>query len=355
LSFLVLPDRTFILTRRKFFLDFAISAVTRLQVRNMVKQWYKLCPNKSGTRDLAPLIDSRQIQEEDDNRRIVAEYLATILQIPRFLRSLPKRIKNLTIIPDDSLHGFPFAAIIHEKEYLLDRYALSIGFHHTDQWSWHPDAGQRQALLVGVSRGIDRFPPLPWTAEELKQITPWFERHRFTLCNLEDDTAPKGQVLEQLPRSHCFHIACHGSFQPDMPDATGMVLVPKPGQKEILSLKELLQLDLTKLEQVTLSSCWSADYFILPGRWIISLPEAFWRSGAQSILASLWPVDDRLAVAFMRHFYDFLDKHPRDQALRQIQLACINGKLPGCEDMDTANPINWAGFQLYGNRQKMQF
>ena len=354
LSFLVLPDRSFILSRRKFSLDFGISAITRIQIRNRVKQWYQLSPNKSGTRDLAPLIDSRQVSEQDEKRRIVAEQLANILQIPQFLRSLPKRIKSLSIIPDDSLHGFPFAAITHANEYLVKRYAVSIGFLHSDQRPWNSELGRQRALLVGVSRGVDHFPPLHWAAEEVKQVESWFLQHNVDLCTLEDDLAQKSKVMEGLPNSHYFHIACHGAFQPDMPDGTGMVLIPQPGQKEIISLKELVQIDLTKLQHVTLSSCWSADYFILPGRWIISLPETFWRSGAQSILASLWPVDDRLAVAFMKRFYDLLDKLPRDLALRHTQLECLNGNLPNCEDLDITNPLNWAGFQLYGRWNRLR-
>jgi CHAT domain-containing protein len=348
LAFLVFPDRTFIFSRRRFSLDFGISAITRIQVRNLVKQWYYLSQNQSWTRDLAPLLDKRQVDEQEENRRWVAEQLANILQIPQFLRSLPKRIKSLSIIPDDSLHGFPFAAIIHADEYLVKRYAISIGFLHGDQQQEVPESGPKQALLVGVSRGVDRFPPLHWVGEEVKQVRSWFLQHSLDPCTLEDDLAQKSKVLDCLCDSNYFHIACHGTFEPDRPDSTGMVLIPKPSLKEIISLKELSQLDLTKLQQVTLSSCWSADYFILPGRWINSLPETFWRSGAQSILASLWPVDDQLAVAFMKRFYDLLDELPRDKALRHTQLECLDGNLPGCEDLDITSPINWAGFQLYG-------
>jgi CHAT domain-containing protein len=125
-----------------------------------------------------------------------------------------------------------------------------------------------------------------------------------------------------------------------------MVLVPKPEQAEVLSLRELYRMNLNRLQHVTLSSCWSADNFILPGRWIISLPETFWRAGAKSILACLWPVVDSFAVSFMRRFYERLAKLPRDEALRLTQVDCLKGNLPNCNGMEISSPIYWAGFQL---------
>ena len=108
-------------------------------------------------------------------------------------------------------------------------------------------------------------------------------------------------------------------------------------------------MNLTNLRHATLCSCWSADHFILPGRWIISLPETLWRSGTQSILGCLWKVNDKIAVSFMTRFYNYLDEFPRDEALHQTQLDCLNNRLPNCGIEYTDNPFLWAGFNLYGD------
>jgi CHAT domain-containing protein len=141
-------------------------------------------------------------------------------------------------------------------------------------------------------------------------------------------------------------------------------LIPESGQAEVLTLRELAGLSLDRLRFVTLSSCWSADNFVLPGRWVISLPETLWRAGAHSILGSLWEVRDDIAVAFMDRFYRNLDSYPRDQALRLTQLACLEGKIfPGnklngelsLENKMAGNPENWAGFNLYGDYRALRF
>ncbi len=144
------------------------------------------------------------------------------------------------------------------------------------------------------------------------------------------------------------HIACHGLFRPDVPDASGLVLIPTAGSPEVLSIRELSGLDLTNIRHVTLSSCWSADYFALPGRWVISLPETLWRSGAKSVLGSLWPVDDRLAVAFMDRYYRYTERFPQAEALRLTQLDCLRGRLVETGHPRSALLSTWAGFCLYG-------
>jgi CHAT domain-containing protein len=137
-----------------------------------------------------------------------------------------------------------------------------------------------------------------------------------------------------------------------------MVLVPEPGREERLTLRDLSELRLGQCRHVTLSSCWSADNFILPGRRIISLPETLWRSGVESVLGSLWPVDDDVAVAFMSRFYDGLGTLPRDVALREAQLALLANKID-CKrarggPIDTRATFYWAGFALYGEPGRLR-
>jgi CHAT domain-containing protein len=123
-------------------------------------------------------------------------------------------------------------------------------------------------------------------------------------------------------------------------------------------LRALAGILLSQCQHITLSSCWSADNFIVPGRWIISLPETLWRSGAGGVLGSLWAADDDVAAAFTERFYAELERMPRDVALRKVQLACIANQL-GCRRagsalIDTSTPEFWAGFVLYGDTARLK-
>ncbi len=354
LSFLVLPDRVFVVRAWRFHLDFAVIPTTRLEVRNLVQRWHKAIQGVNGGRDLSAVPDDDSyesvIASVANEGKIIANQLAELLEIPSILEGLPKKTRSLTIIPDDILHGFPFAAIIHQGKYLVEHYALSIAYESSGKRSPTPPSVQTQnALIVGVSQGTSQFASLPAVKRELHQVEYWLTTHQLESRTLLDSSADKAAILNELSEATFLHMACHGTFEHNRPDHSGLVLISNSEQREILSLRELSHQDLTKLRHATLSSCWSADHFILPGRWIISLPETLWRSGVQSILGCLWEVYDRVAVSFMTRFYDYLDEFPRDEALRRTQLDCLEGRLPDCGNINTANPIFWAGFNLYGD------
>lgn len=378
LAFLILPDQVFILRAGWLSLDFGISPITRLQIRHLVRRWHEMIrrhmENNRGLGALPSQADSGRKDggpttpaELSYQGLFIANHLAEALQIPTFLDSLAKEIRALTIVPDDSLHGFPFAMITHRGQHLIERYALSLAFESNGHRIPAKRLGASEALVVGVSRdsltGIPqlaaRIPPLPGAPKEITDVAEWFERHHVKVFRLDDsamefEPAKRESILKQLPQVNLFHIACHGFFKADAPDQSGMVLIPQRDQVELLSLRELSNLDLADLQHATLSSCWSADNFILPGRWIISLPETLWRAGAQSVLGCLWVANDDLTVAFMRNFYKHLETLPRDEALRVSQLACLRQELPDCKIEDQSNPLYWAGYNLYGNHAKLR-
>ncbi len=375
IAFLVLPDRVLVTRAMWLSLDFGISPMTRIQTRNLVRRWHELVANAQPRRPIAAnersdafsSSGSRALFLTNGNEqpvsrprtdivaesKAIARHLAEGLRLPDLLDTLPDRIRALTIVPEDSLHGFPFAAALHKGHYLVEHYALSIAFERSE--ARQISLNERGiALAVGISHGTGQFPPLPGTQAELDQVEAWLARQRLEVRRLMNESASKATVLNHLPNAALLHIACHGVFQADRPDNSGLVLMPDADQIEILSLRELSHTNLARLRHVTLSSCWSADHFVLPGRWIVSLPETLWRAGAQSILGCLWEVNDRLAVAFMRRFYDYLSNFPRDEALHRTQMDCLRGDLPGFNRVDTANPLHWAGYTLYGDYRMLR-
>jgi CHAT domain len=360
-SFLVLPDRVLVVRTGWLSLDYRLSPILRKAVRQTVSDWHHLMYRIENPRQLLfkgqpPGGPKLSLDEANKKASALAATLADDLQLPALLEGLPKRIEALTIIPDDSLHGFPFAAIVHEGKFLIYRYALSIAFESLPKRPPARQARRTEALLVGVSQGPD---PLPGAASEVQQVQQWLVKRtacetKLDIYCLLNDSASKETVTEHLRHAAFLHVASHGVFHPDQPDSSGIVFTPQPDRIEVLSLRDFSQMDLAGLQHATIASCSAADHFILPGRWVISLPETLWRSGVGSILGCMWKVNDDLACRFAKRFYAHLEKLPRDQALRQTQLDFCKGLFTGPEGKFSSSPAHWACFNLYGNPGRLK-
>ena len=80
------------------------------------------------------------------------------------------------------------------------------------------------------------------------------------------------------------------------------------------------RLDDTSL--VILSACNTAMGDGGDVKFVASLAEAFWLAGSQSVVASLWSVDDESTALLMAEFYAALRAGaPKAEALRKAQLA----------------------------------
>jgi CHAT domain-containing protein len=76
------------------------------------------------------------------------------------------------------------------------------------------------------------------------------------------------------------------------------------------------------------------------------LARAFFHAGARRVVASLWPVDDRAGVEFMRAFYRALLERdlPPQVALREAQAELRRNPR-------WRAPYYWSGFVLQGDWQ----
>jgi CHAT domain-containing protein len=108
-------------------------------------------------------------------------------------------------------------------------------------------------------------------------------------------------VLAALPRARWAHFACHGAADPDDPSASHLLLADH--QKRPLTVTEVARLRLDDAELAFLSACSTAR----PGRRLtdeaIHLASAFQLAGYRHVIGTLWPVNDRAAVAIADDIY----------------------------------------------------
>jgi CHAT domain-containing protein len=81
------------------------------------------------------------------------------------------------------------------------------------------------------------------------------------------------------------------------------------------------------------------------GEGMISLAHAFNYAGSESILTSLWKIDEQSSTKIIKLFYDNISEGmPKDKALRLAKLDYIR-----IADGRTKHPQYWAGLVLIGD------
>jgi len=143
------------------------------------------------------------------------------------------------------------------------------------------------------------------------------------------------------------HFATHGVIDAATPALSGLALsrfTPKGEEIEgFLHLGDIYRLKLGA-DLVVLSGCETALGQEVRGEGLVGLARGFLYAGASQVVASLWPVDDRAAVAFMEHFYSALwrDRLPPAAALAKAQREMA-------AERRTRDPAFWAGWVLLGD------
>lgn len=243
-----------------------------------------------------------------------------------------QRIDTLVIVPDSIVRTIPLAALHDGDQFLIEKVALATtqGLSLT-----HPQARPlkgKQALLAGLSAGVQGFSPLPNVPEELRNIQPLFtstllENQQFSLNNFK-------KILKKTPYT-IVHIASHGQFDSD-PNKTFLLAYDSK-----LTINLLEQLSLEPTELLTLSACQTA---VGDERGALGLAGVAIRAGARSTLASLWFIDDTATATLLTEFYRELQKNPlsKAKALQKAQIALLSQRL-------FRHPVYWSAFLLIGN------
>lgn len=154
-------------------------------------------------------------------------------------------------------------------------------------------------------------------------------------------------MSNELSQYKIVHFATHGLINSENPELSGIMLsmINEHGQREngFLQLHDIYNLKLSA-NLVVLSACSSGLGKNFKGEGLLGLTQGFMYSGAQSVVASLWNVDDRATADLMTLFYKGMieDDLGPAAALRKAQIEMWQQKR-------WQAPYYWAGFTLQGD------
>jgi CHAT domain-containing protein len=262
--------------------------------------------------------------------------------------------ERLVFVPDKALRGVAFSCLRDPRtgRYLVEDHptavALSATLYAGSQQAGQPLPPPRRLLAV-AGDAFDRrlFPqlsPLPAAAAEASRIADLYPEHRL----LQGPAADRRRLLALVRSSEVFHFAGHAVVEPRQPQLSFLVLAPGAGGEDrgALYAREIERLRLPGTRLVVLASCDSAAANVLDGEGVSSLGRVFLAAGVQTVVASLWRVDDRAAAAFFESFHKhILEGREPTEALRSAQLELLRGG-----DIDARSPAVWGGFEVIAAR-----
>lgn len=293
--------------------------------------------------------------------RALARRLGAALLEPA-LRSLPRGISRLVIVPDGALLRLPFAALIggdgawvglRYEVALMPSAAVAVGLwrrpRRTDpaRLLVFADPAYRQPAR-GVPAAAHRdapaavFPdsvlaPLPGSAREARMVAGY---------------APEATVLERARASEAWltghplvgyrviHFATHAEVDNASVARTALLLAPGGGRDGFVGPGQLARLRLAA-DVVVLSACRTAGGAIVRGEGLQGLAAPLLVAGARSVVVTWWPIGDAHTLHWMRAFYGALAAgRTAGEAMLAAKLALLKSGAP---------PRDWAAFTLVGD------
>lgn len=256
------------------------------------------------------------------NEHLREFYAQLIAPIAKYLDA-----EHLIVAPHEVLHYLPFQALLDGDSYFGDRYSISYSPSASVYYLCNTKnvTDSRGALVMGVPD-----PNIPYIEEEVRAVASVLPEAEVFL----GPEATLDVLRDKGSRSRYVHIATHGWFRQDNPMFSSISL----GNSE-LSLFDLYQLSLPS-ELVTLSGCGTGLNVVVGGDELLGLKRGLLYAGAQGVLLSLWDVNDQSTAAFMKAFYEHLQRQPNKAKAVQYAMKEIR--------QDCPHPFYWAPFVLVG-------
>ena len=275
--------------------------------------------------------------EEDQPLKVL--YKVTIAPVAYLLEGS----EEIVVVPDRSLYIVPFSALMNEKgEFVAERFRVrytpsltTLKLIQDSPADYHSESG---VLLVG-DPAVGTLPRLPCAKKEVEMIG-----NILNVRPLTGEEATKEAVLHKIHSVSLIHIAAHGE-----PERGHIALAPSNLEKNdfLLTMADISAVRL-RAKLVVLSCCHSGKGQI-KAEGVVGIARAFLGSGARSVLASLWAVDDEATMEFMKQFYQHLVNGKSASESLHESMKWMR------ENPDYSEVRKWAPFVLIGDDVSFQF
>jgi CHAT domain-containing protein len=284
-----------------------------------------------------------------------------------------KAVRHLVIATDGVLSLFPLDILIERRcepscWRNFDYLTLHFSTEYTPSATVFVDLrlgrykrGESGDTFVGfgdpkyqVASQSEALPSLPGSRLEIEAIAALarkakgsFDSHPVTLFLGADARKDRLSDPQMLRNAEYIHLACHGSGG-KYPHLDGALFLADSESGDpahsVLTTREVMNLR-TNTKLVVMSACESGLGTLTRGEGIQGLVRAWLFAGAQSVIATLWEVEDNAAAELMEAFYRALL-----ESVTSTTEALAAAKRRAIDDERFACPVYWAAFAGFGGR-----
>jgi CHAT domain-containing protein/tetratricopeptide (TPR) repeat protein len=270
-----------------------------------------------------------------------ASDLHAILIQPCLSHLQQQGVKHLVVIPDGPLAALPFGVLRDARNgrFLIEEMSISVAPGMSLLGGSSEANTEPKVLLAGVSEAAGGFAALPAVRAELDAVA----RVHTGATRLLDGDFTATAFAESVTQAQAtvVHIASHAVFSGSSDDT---FLLTHSGRITMDDLEKIIRprkFTGLPVDLLCLSACQTAEG---DDRAALGLAGVALKSGARTVVASLWRVDDaassRIMAAFHRHWRS--GGIGKAEALRMAQLEMLR-------DDPYVHPYLWAPFIVIGD------
>jgi CHAT domain-containing protein len=280
---------------------------------------------------------------------------------------------KLYISPDNILSFLPFETIptsgnpissnnYKDLSYLMDSYDISYTYSATflseslkkenpgtnKLIAFAPDYPEQidiQSVIMARQAGIGVLHDLPFARLEAKYVSD------LTGGKLYANSEARESVYKsESGKYDIIHMAMHTILNDKDPMLSTLIFskLNDSTQDGYLKMYEIYGIPL-KAKMVVLSSCNTGTGILSSGEGILSLARGFIFSGSQSIVMSMWEIEDKSGTEIVELFYRNLMKgYTKSDALKKARRAFLKDA-----DKLRSHPYFWSALVVYGNNASL--
>ena len=249
--------------------------------------------------------------------------------------------KKLIIISDSYLSLINFEVLSSKNDelhYLIRDHEIRYLYSYSFLKNTQKEKRQKTSFL-GVAPGTFKDKNLVSLTNSDKELESLKKYYKGT--TLTGSIASKNAFLNEFENHGIVHLATHADAQ----DATSPWIV---FNDEKLLLEELYLTE-NNASLVVLSGCNTTLGEQAIGEGVISLARGFFYSGSQTVMSTLWSIDDRATSTLIADFYKNLSKgQTKSSALHNAKLNYLN-----THSLSEQSPYYWASFILLGENDTL--